>query len=79
MTTASNARRGNHHTAAILALTGLLASASTPVRSAEAAAAPETIVLRAAHVFDSTGATLKDGATVVVRGDHIVLVGTAAV
>jgi imidazolonepropionase-like amidohydrolase len=78
MTTASNARRGNHHTAEILALTGLLAAASTPVRSAEAAAAPETIVLRAAHVFDSTGATLKDGVTVVVRGDHIVSVGTAA-
>jgi imidazolonepropionase-like amidohydrolase len=80
MTTASNASVGrNHHTAAILALlTGLLASASTPVRSAEAAAAPETIVLRAAHVFDSTGPALKDGATVVVRGDHIVSVGTAA-
>jgi imidazolonepropionase-like amidohydrolase len=80
MTTKSNASlRGNHHTAAILALlTGLLASASTPVRSAEAAAAPETIVLRAAHVFDSTGPALKDGATVVVRGDHIVSVGTAA-
>ncbi|HXO16300.1 MAG TPA: hypothetical protein VN835_08145, partial [Steroidobacteraceae bacterium] len=47
------------------------------MRSAEAAAAPETIVLRAAHVFDSTGATLKDGVTVAVRGDHIVSVGTA--
>ena len=80
MTTASNASaRGNHYTAAILALlTGLLAAASTPVRSAEAAAAPETIVLKAAHVFDSTGPALKDGATVVVRGDHIVSVGTAA-
>jgi imidazolonepropionase-like amidohydrolase len=80
MTTASNASaRGNHYTAAILAVvTGLLTAASTPVRSAEAAAAPETIVLRAAHVFDSTGATLKDGVTVVVRGDHIVSVGTAA-
>jgi imidazolonepropionase-like amidohydrolase len=80
MRTANNARvRRNHHTAAILALvTGLLAAASTPVRSAEAAAAPETIVLRAAHVFDSTGTALKDGVTVVVRGDHIVSVGTAA-
>src|ERR1700730_14788354 len=75
MTTASHARRRNHHAAAILALTGLLAAASTPVRSAEAA--PEPIVLRAAHVFDSTGATLKDGVTVAVRGDHIVSVGTA--
>src|SRR5260370_30869713 len=80
MTTASNASvRRNHHTEAILALlTGLLAAASTPVRSAEAAAAPETIVLRAAHVFDSIGTALKDGATVVVRGDHIVSVGPAA-
>src|SRR6266436_2224705 len=80
MTTASNASaRGNHYTAAILAVvTGLLAAASTPVRSAEAAAAPETIVLKAAHVFDATGTTLKDGATVVVRGDRIVSVGTGA-
>jgi imidazolonepropionase-like amidohydrolase len=80
MTTANYARvRRNHHTAAILALaTSLLAAASTPARSAEAAAAPETIVLRAAHVFDSTGTALKDGVTVVVRGDHIVSVGTAA-
>jgi imidazolonepropionase-like amidohydrolase len=75
----SNATRRNHDTAAVLALlTGLLAAASTPVRSADAAAAPETIVLRAAHVFDSTGTALKDGVTVVVRGDHIVSVGTAA-
>jgi imidazolonepropionase-like amidohydrolase len=80
MTTASNASvHGNHHTAAILALlTGLLAAASTPVRSAEVTAAPETIALRAAHVFDSTGTALKDGVTVVVRGDHIVSIGTAA-
>jgi imidazolonepropionase-like amidohydrolase len=81
MTTTSNASVcRNHHTAAILALlTGVLAAAaSTPVRSAEAAAAPETIVLKAAHVFDSTGTALKDGVTVVVRGDHIVSVGTAA-
>src|SRR6266404_4495260 len=80
MTTASNASaRGNHYTAAVLAVvTGLLAAASTPVRSAEAAVAPETIVLKAAHVFDSTGTALKDGATVVVRGDRILSVGTAA-
>src|SRR5882672_4110454 len=60
MTTASNASaRGNPYAAAILAVvTGLLAAASTPVRSAEAPATPETIVLKAAHVFDSTGAAL---------------------
>jgi imidazolonepropionase-like amidohydrolase len=80
MTTASNANgRRKHHTAAILAVvTALLAAASTPVRSAEAASAPETIVLRADHVFDSTGTALKVGVTVVVRGDHIVSVGMAA-
>ncbi|HEY0766974.1 MAG TPA: amidohydrolase family protein [Steroidobacteraceae bacterium] len=48
------------------------------MQCAEAAPAPETIVLKAAHVFDSTGTTLKDGVTVVVRGDRIVSVGTAA-
>jgi imidazolonepropionase-like amidohydrolase len=41
-------------------------------------AAPETIVLKAAHVFDSTGTALKDGVTVVVRGGRIVSVGTTA-
>jgi imidazolonepropionase-like amidohydrolase len=47
-------------------------------RAQEAPAAPsETLVLKAAHVFDSTGAALKDGATIVVRGDRIVSVGTA--
>jgi imidazolonepropionase-like amidohydrolase len=40
--------------------------------------ATETIALKAAHVFDSTGTALKDGAVVVVRGDRIVSVGTAA-
>src|ERR1700730_9051186 len=84
MTTASHASvRRNHYTAAILpVVTGLLAAASTPVRSAEAAgaaaAAPATTALKAGHVFDSTGTALKDGVTVVVRGDHIVSVGTAA-
>ncbi len=55
-----------------------MAGATTPVLPAEAPAAPETIVLKAAHVFDSTGTTLKDGASVVVRGDRIVSVGTGA-
>lgn len=39
--------------------------------------APETIVLKAAHIFDSTGTALKDGAVVVVQGDHILSVGGA--
>src|ERR1051326_4685032 len=60
-------------------LTPMLASASAAVPAAgEEAAAPPTVVLKAAHVFDSTGATLKDGATIVVRGDRIVSVGGAA-
>jgi len=60
-------------------LTAMLASASAAVPAAgEEAAAPPTVVLKAAHVFDSTGATLKDGGTIVVRGDRIVSVGGAA-
>ncbi len=35
-------------------------------------------MLKAAHLFDSTGTALKDGATIVVRGDHIVSVGAGA-
>src|SRR5256885_6269591 len=80
MTTANNARAGmKRHTAALLAVAaGLLAGASPAAQSAEVAQAPETIVLKAAHLFDSTGTALKEGATVVVRGDRIVSVGTAA-
>jgi len=59
------------HAAALAVAAGLLAGASPAARSAEAPAAPETIVLKAAHLFDSTGTALKDGATIVVRGDHI--------
>ena len=67
------------HTAALLAVAaGLLAGASPAAQSAEATQAPETMVLKAAHLFDSTGTALKDGAIVVVRGDRIVSVGTAA-
>ena len=80
MTTANNASSGTkRHRAALLALAaGLLVGASPAAQSAEAAQAPETIVLKAAHLFDSTGTALKDGAIVVVRGDRIVSVGTAA-
>ena len=61
--------------AATAAVVSLLAVSATSAQ--EAAAAPsETIVLQAAHVFDSTGTALKDGATIVVRGDRIVSVGT---
>src|SRR5262249_27669603 len=40
---------------------------------------PTTIVLKAAHVFDSTGTALRDGATVVVTGDKIVSVGNGPI
>ena len=59
-------------------LSCFVAGALTPVLSAEAPAPAEIIVLKAAHVFDATATTLKDGATVVVRGDRIVSVGTGA-
>jgi len=56
----------------------LLAGRASATPAAEAAAPPETIVLRAAHLFDSAGTTLKDGGIIVVRGDRIVSVtGTA--
>src|SRR5258708_37773054 len=56
-----------------LSLTVPIATAQT----AETAAAPATIVLKAGHVFDSTGTELPSGATVLVRGDRIVSVGNA--
>jgi imidazolonepropionase-like amidohydrolase len=64
-------------TATLAALTALptARSADTP----PAGAAPETIVLKAAHVFDATGTALKNGTSVVVRGGRIVSVGAAAV
>jgi imidazolonepropionase-like amidohydrolase len=49
----------------------------TPAELPVVPAAPEFIVLKAAHVFDSTGATLKQNITVVVQGDRIMSVGTA--
>ncbi|MGP8035557.1 MAG: amidohydrolase family protein [Steroidobacteraceae bacterium] len=46
--------------------------------AADEPAAAETIVLKAAHIFDATGTALKDGAVVVVRGERIVSVGATA-
>jgi imidazolonepropionase-like amidohydrolase len=63
--------------AALLALATLM----TCIARGENAAAPapaETIVLKAAHLFDATGTALKDGAMIVVRWDRIESVGTAA-
>src|SRR5579862_9409136 len=61
----------------------LVSVAATALLSIRAACAdeqpaPETIVLKAAHIFDATGTSLKDGGLVVVRGDRIVSVGGAA-
>jgi hypothetical protein len=52
-----------------------LAGSASAATAAEAAAPPETIVLKAAHVFDATGTALRDGGLIVVRGDRIVSVG----
>jgi imidazolonepropionase-like amidohydrolase len=50
-----------------------------PPALAQVPAAPETIVLKAAHLFDSTGTALREGGMIVVRGDRIVSVGAADV
>ena len=67
---------------AVLAAAVVIGLAALPAARAadetSAAAPAETLVLKAAHVFDSTGTALKDGVIVVVRGDRIVSVGTAA-
>jgi len=54
-----------------------LACTPSPGAADEAAAPAETIVLKAAHIFDGTGTPLRNG-SVVVRGERIVSVGTAA-
>jgi imidazolonepropionase-like amidohydrolase len=56
----------------------LFAGWVSAVVAAEPTAPPEAIVLKAAHVFESTGPALKDGGIVVVRGDRIVSVGGTA-
>src|SRR5246127_5640726 len=63
-------------TALATAAAGIACAA--PAVAQTAAAAPETIVLKAAHIFDATGTALKDGGVVVVKGDRIVAVGGSA-
>src|SRR5882724_12538148 len=64
------------------AAVGLCSSAvalpALPALAADPAPAT-TIVLKAAHVFDSTGTSLRDGASVVVTGDKIVSVGNGPI
>ncbi|HXZ60996.1 MAG TPA: amidohydrolase family protein [Steroidobacteraceae bacterium] len=47
------------------------------VSRAGAETAPETVVLKAAHIFDATGTALRDGGVVVVQGERILSVGAA--
>jgi imidazolonepropionase-like amidohydrolase len=60
---------------ALASTTLLLITGMLPARAADAPAATETIALKAAHMFDSTGTALKDGGVVVVSGGKIVAVG----
>jgi imidazolonepropionase-like amidohydrolase len=68
----------NSARALLIATATAVAPVSGPAVAAEAPPAPETIVLKAAHLFDSTGTALRDNAVVVVRGDRIVSVGPAS-
>src|SRR5262249_46313516 len=52
---------------------GMLLATATPAADAPAT---ETLAIRAAHVFDATGGTLRDNAVVVVQGERITAVGT---
>jgi imidazolonepropionase-like amidohydrolase len=73
-----NRQMAVHKVQCLIAVALGLTAATTVVCAAETPAPAETLVLKAAHVFDSTGTALKDGATVVVRGNRIVSVGNAA-
>ncbi|HXB17881.1 MAG TPA: amidohydrolase family protein [Steroidobacteraceae bacterium] len=63
---------------ALAAPLAAVAFAAPALAPAQTAAAPETLVLKAAHIFDATGTALKDGGLVVVQGDRIVSVGGSA-
>jgi len=77
-TTVHRGLKASRILAGLAVAASLMALAAVRGQAAEATAAPETLVLKAAHVFDATSNALKDGITVVVRGDRIVSVGTAA-
>jgi len=57
-----------------LAVAATLALGLSSLAVAQAPPA-ETVVLKAAHIFDATGTALKDGGVVVVKGDRIASVG----
>lgn len=71
-TTRSRLLRVIQHAGTAAALSAV--TLSTPAAGAETGQ-PTTVVLKAAHIFDSTGTALKDGASIVVTGDKIVSVG----
>ena len=62
--------------AAAAAVAAGLPAASVAADGPASAAPTETVVLKASHLFDSTGTALKDGAVIVVHGDRIVSVGS---
>jgi imidazolonepropionase-like amidohydrolase len=64
-------------TMAVLCAPLLWVSAWLPAAAADTPAPAETIAIKAAHVFDSTGNALKDGAVVIVSGGRIVSVGNS--
>jgi imidazolonepropionase-like amidohydrolase len=58
-------------------LIAALALVLAPLAAAQAPP-PETIVLKAAHIFDARDGTLKEGGVVVVQGERIVSIGAAS-
>ncbi len=80
MTTRTRLQSGRGRSPPIATLLAVLASTTAfhPVAAAQEAVPQQTLVLKAAHLFDSTGTTLRDGGTVVVQGDRIVSVGGAS-
>lgn len=78
MKTTIAARRLPMTPATVLAVAALCLCWRMPAQAADSPT-PSTVVLKAAHVFDSMGTTLRDGASVVVTGDRIVSVGDGAV
>ncbi|HEV2227690.1 MAG TPA: amidohydrolase family protein [Steroidobacteraceae bacterium] len=61
------------------ALPAVAAALATALSAQAVAQTPpaETVVLKAARIFDATGSALKDGGVVVVQGERIVSVGAA--
>jgi len=59
------------------ALAAMLTVVSATAVDAADAPATETLAIKAAHVFDSTGGSMRDNAVVVVQGERIVAVGTS--